>query len=272
MCGRAPRIGAVSFLNAVPLIDGLTDEEGLELSREVPSRLARMLADGQLDVALLPTIELQCLSPLPIMLPVGCIASHGETLTVRIFSRVPPPEIRRLHVDGDSRTSVALAAILWTECFGRWLELVPLDAAMNGEDEQPEALLLIGDKVVTHPPVGYGHSVDLGEAWRELTGRPFVFAVWAARWGLDRHPRELRMLADILASARARGVARAAEIARRAGPAHAWPVDLALRYLTQHMQYEFTDEHRKGMGAFFALAHRHHLIDRVLPLHHFALD
>ncbi len=270
--GRLLRVGAVSFLNAAPLVDGLADERRIELTSAVPSRLANMLADGLLDVALLPTIELQRLRPSPVVLPAGCIASDGETLTVRVFSRVPPEDIRRLHVDGDSRTSVVLAAVLWRECFGRSLELLPLETVLAGDEEPPEAMLLIGDKVVTDPPVGYDRTLDLGQAWHTLTGRPFVFALWAARQRLQRHPMELQALTSILAAARARGVARAAEIARRVSPAHGWPADLAVRYLTEHMQYEFTDEHRKGMEAFFSLAHRHRLVGRVVALRHMALD
>ena len=43
------------------------------------------------------------------------------------------------------------------------------------------AMLLIGDKVVTREPRGMGFQLDLGAAWKELTGLPFVFAVWMVR-------------------------------------------------------------------------------------------
>jgi chorismate dehydratase len=54
----------------------------------------------------------------------------------------------------------------------------------------PEAVLLIGDKVVDPTRAGYAYEVDLGGAWRQMTGLPFVFAVWAspepaARTGQD---------------------------------------------------------------------------------------
>jgi chorismate dehydratase len=92
-----------------------------------------------------------------------------------------------------------------------------------------EAVLLIGDKVVDPRRSGFAYEVDLGGAWRQHTGLPFVFAVWAARaagapgdWA-TAPDRQLGERFEILAEARDRGVARAAEIAREQGPPWAGP-------------------------------------------------
>src|SRR3954471_18906127 len=108
------RVGSVSFLNAKPLIYGLDGATDLELSLEVPSRLLEGLRRGELDVALLPVIDYQRMPGLCVV-PSGGIGCDGETLTVRVFSRRPVAEIRRLACDTDSHTSVALARVIFAE-------------------------------------------------------------------------------------------------------------------------------------------------------------
>ena len=103
------RLGVVSYLNAKPLIEGLDRDPELCLRFEVPSRLAPLLDANEVDVALVPIIEFFQPPRRWQIVSDACIACDGETLTVRVFSRVPAQSIRRLHVDLDSRTSVALA-------------------------------------------------------------------------------------------------------------------------------------------------------------------
>src|SRR6516225_9190153 len=97
------RIASVSYLNARPLIHGLDRNPAVQLSLAVPAQLIDLLRDGQADVALLPVIDYARLPGL-VIVPAGGIASDGQTLTVRIFSRVPISQIRSLACDPDSHT------------------------------------------------------------------------------------------------------------------------------------------------------------------------
>jgi chorismate dehydratase len=241
-------LGAVSFLNARPLLDGLDADDAVRLSCAVPAALPDMLARGAVDVAMLPVIDLLRGGRRLQVVSDGCIASESETLTVRVFSRMPPDRITHLHADPDSHTSVVLARVLWRELYHRQPEIVPWSPDVPLDDV--DAVLLIGDKVVTAAPRGFGFEVDLGGAWRHLTGLPFVFAVWAGR-----ADRDFSALAATLAAARDRGVARAAEIAEQEGPVHGWPVALARRYLCETLRYRLTADMRAGMERFFELAH-----------------
>jgi chorismate dehydratase len=173
----------------------------------------------------------------------ACIASDGETLTVRVFSQVPPDRVRTLWVDPDSHTSIALARVLWQELYGCKLDVRPLESGLTDLGGL-EAVLLIGDKVVDPRRGGFAHQVDLGSAWRKLTGLPFVFAVWATR---DTTVLEV---GDVLCRARNRGVARAAEIAECEGPAHGWPVELARRYLTRCLTFTLDARAMEGADLF----------------------
>ena len=253
-------IGSVSFLNAKPLIYGLDADPRVELGLEVPSKLLDGMRRGRYDVALLPVIDYQRMDGLR-LLTAGGIGCDGPTLTVRIFSKVPIERIRTLACDTDSHTSVALARIVLAESYGVCPEFVPLTASREGQAADGGlAMLLIGDKVVAQEPPRerMPHQLDLGGAWKALTGLPFLFAAWMARDGV-----ELGDLPDVLARARADGQAHVESIiAREAGP-RGWPADVARQYLTQYLKFEVGPDQVRAVEQFHRLAHRH----GALPLH-----
>lgn len=253
---RLLTLGVVSFLNARPLVDALIGRDDVAVLPGVPARLAARLAAGECDAALLPVVDYWKARDRLEPVSDACIASVGETLTVRVYSRVPPDKVTRLHADTDSHTSVILARLIWQELYGRPLEVAAYDADQaTAEPSEIEALLLIGDKVVSNRPHGFGFEVDLGAAWLHLTKLPFVFAAWYGPRGIDH-----RELATLLEQTRDRGVADAERIARESAPLHGWPEALAIRYLSQIMRYTLTPPMRQAMDRFFAFIDRHGLI------------
>jgi chorismate dehydratase len=128
------RLGVVSFLNAKPLIEGLDSDANLVLRHDVPARLPALLDRGEVDVALVPVVDLVKGGRRWQIVSDACIGCDGETLTVRVFSRVPPQQVRRLHVDGDSHTSVVLAAVVWQELFATPLDII----AFRGDETVEE--------------------------------------------------------------------------------------------------------------------------------------
>ena len=248
---RRWRLGVVSFLNAKPLIEGLDVDGSIELIQEVPALLPALLEQGLVDAALVPVIALFQHDRRWRIVSDACIGCDGETLTVRVFSRVEPGAVRRLHVDTDSHTSVALARIIWQGLYGCRLRIAPFLGHETVDD--CEAILLIGDKVVDKPGMArlaeYNIETDLGSAWQSLTSLPFVFAAWAAPHGVD-----VTGLARRLSHARDLGVESAATIAAEFGPASGWPVELAKHYLTTRLEYTLGPRQRLGMAKFLELA------------------
>jgi chorismate dehydratase len=232
-------VAAVSFLNARPLIDELDEEPGFHVISDVPSRLLETLLEDRASVALCPVIDFQ-LSPAELsIVPAGAIGSDGPTLTVRVFSRIPMDEVSRVHTDGDSHTSVALLTIVFDDLFGQMPEIRTLSSIdVNGSDSPPDTVLLIGDKVVRNRPDPelYPFELDLGAAWKEITGLPFVFACWMARADHD-----LGDLPDILRRCRDRNRHRTTEIAAAHAAASGWPQALAANYLGGILRYELGD-------------------------------
>lgn len=252
-------VAAVSFLNARPLISGLEDEPGVALRTDVPSRLLDLLTAGAADVALCPVIDFQTAPDELCIVPVGAIGSDGATHTVRVFSRAPIASVERIHTDGDSHTSVALLAVVLDALYGRRPELVTL----GPEPGDPDAVLLIGDKVV-HAENGadtarYPYQLDLGEAWRELTGLPFVFAAWLARADAD-----LGRLPEVLTRCRERNRRRTREIV--AAHANGWPVELATRYLERILRYEIGHRELESIELFWGQCRALGIIDDLRPM------
>jgi chorismate dehydratase len=275
-------LGAVSFLNTQPLVHGLDATAGVSVHYDVPSQLGGPLRRGETDAALVPVVELA--RPGTPIEPISdaCIACDGETLTVRVFSRVPPQELRTLYVDTDSRTSIILAQLIWARWFKQPIQVRPLGGGLtrnvaagpltkNVAADVPvgrlhdttnvldnaQAVLLIGDKVVASAPADFDHQIDLGTAWKQWTGWPFVFAVWATRAGDARDD-----MATLLSTARDAGVRNATEIAAAQAPARGWPIDVAIAYLTRYMKYKLTNPMRQAMQFFLETAQQEGLLPR----------
>jgi len=216
-----------------------------------------MLKTGGVDAALVPVIDLARAKGEWEQVSDAGIGCNGETLTVRVFSRVGPRQMTTLHVDGDSHTSVALAQLIWLHWYRRPIRPAPLADATSLEN--CESVLLIGDKVVTTPTEDFEHTIDLGEAWKAWTGLPFVFAVWAAPAGRSTNAD----LARLLNATRDHGLTCVSGIAARHAPSRGWPIALATRYLMNCMTYTITPAARQGMARFVALASAEGLISRV---------
>jgi chorismate dehydratase len=255
-------IGAVRYLNARPLIDGLEARGDLRVLEEVPSRLASALCGGDTDIALCPVIDYQRAPRELVVVPVGCIASRGATLTVRVFSRLPFEEVETVWVDTDSHSSIALLQVVFQSRFGRVPSLQPLpkETPVGG---LADTCLLIGDKVVVREPERhvYPFQMDLGKEWRDQTGLPFVFAVWMARSGAT-----LGSVPATLDEQRRRNCRRLSEIVDAHAQERGWPPAIALDYLGSLLEYEVTATHLDAMRLFWRRCLELGVIERLRPL------
>ena len=256
------RIGSVPYLNAKPQVEWFHSADcdiDAALTYAVPSRLAQMLRSDELDVANVSIFEaLQ--NPGLVIIPGISISAYGAVKSVRLFSRVPLPEIQTVALDTSSLTSNALLQILLKEQFGlspRYVHHAPdLDAMLS----QYDAGLIIGDlKLFDLLP---GTTVyDLGRGWFDLTGLPFVYACWLARE--DRASDEM---ARALTTAKHWGLSRLDELAVKWAERLALPLDRCQDYLIHVMNYDLTPEQLDGLRAYQRKCYEHGLIDAVHPL------
>ena len=185
------RVGAVNYLNAKPLTEDLERfAPGVDLTLDLPSRLADRMAAGELDIGLIPVVEFFRAGDYT-YLPDLAIATRGAVLSVTLFSRVPWGEIRTVALDEGSRSSAALAQILLRKRHGvrPQVETLPID--VPADDISTDAVLLIGDRAMRACLPGFDYAYDLGEEWTAWTGLPMVFALWAVRPGVELSPEAL---------------------------------------------------------------------------------
>ena len=232
----------MSYLNTKPLLYGIRHHSvinDIELVEDYPARIAQLLIHDKVDIGLIPVAATL---RLPEWHLVGdtCIGCDGAVASVCLFSEVPVENVETVLLDYQSRTSVNLARILLKEHWKKEVELV--DA--SGEDYRSHirgttAGVVIGDRALEqrlHSPYIY----DLGEAWKEHTGLPFVFAAWIAKKQL---PQDFQ---QYFTEANKEGLAHIGEVIT----ANPFPAFDLWEYYTKCIHYQLNDEMRKGMLLF----------------------
>ena len=247
--GHRIRVGAVNYLNTKPLVEGLTDlAPAIDLTFDLPSRLADRMAAGELDVGLIPVVELFRAGTYSVV-PDVSIASRGPVLSVTLFSRVPWGEIRSVALDEGSRTSAALAQILLRKRYGVHPQVEQLPIDTPADDLHADAVLLIGDRAMRACLPGFPFAYDLGQEWADWTGLPFVYAVWAVRGGVDLRGAEAAFL-----KAKHLGLSRAGLIAAREAPALGLDPGYCRRYLSHIIHYDLGPRELAGLTRYHEYA------------------
>lgn len=180
------RVGAVSYLNTKPLIYGFEQgsmKDEIELIIDYPSRIASMLLNDEIDVGLVPVAVLPRLERYTVITNY-CIGCNGPVASVCLFSEVPVDEIKVVLLDYQSRTSVALIQLLIQEYWKINPVLINTTKDFGKQITGTTAGLVIGDRAFEQRKIS-PYIYDLGLAWKQFTGMPFVFATWTGNKQLD---------------------------------------------------------------------------------------
>jgi chorismate dehydratase len=256
------RVGIVNYLNSKPLAWGFLKGHHADLfapSYHPPAMVARLLGQGSLDVGLIPSIEVQRIPNLRVM-PDMCIAARHEVRSVILVSRGPVEEIRRVALDQNSRTSATLVRLLLRERYGLEPEYVherPDPERMLGE---ADAALIIGDPALRVDRERY-RIIDLAAEWNELTGLPFVFAVWAVRPEVD-----IPDLPFYFKSSLRYGLSSLDTVVREAAAELNLDSSEVRTYLTENLSFFLREEEIEGLEEFYRRAHSHGLILEPRPI------
>ncbi len=173
------KIGIVNYLNTKPLLYGIahsTVREEIELVPDYPSNIATMLLENRIDAGLVPVAIIPRLKEAHIITDY-CIGCDGPVASVCLLSNVPMNQIKKVLIDYQSRTSANLVKILIRKYWKIDVELADTKADYRDQIKDDTAGLVIGDRCLEYrSQVPYAY--DLGEAWKDFTGLPFVFAAW----------------------------------------------------------------------------------------------
>jgi chorismate dehydratase len=269
------RVSIVEFLNTAPLVWGFTDgplKGCYDLSFTVPSLCAEALRSGEVDVAIIPAIEYQRMEGM-VLLPEMAVAAKGEVRSILILAKKPIDLARRIALDTNSRSSVALTRLL---CRGFWhiapefIDAPPDPAAMLAV---ADAALLIGDPALRVrlkldalagkqtdgngccggdpneqpvPGIDTLFVYDVAQQWREMTRKPCVLAVWAGR----REAITPQVVADFLAS-KQYGLSHIGQIAEGAALKLDLPPRQLESYLRENIDFALDAENLAGLELFY---------------------
>ena len=229
------RVACVGYTNAWPLTRHL-DPARYEVIPCIPSVAARLLREGEADVGLIPVAALFGEGDYRVVpgLAIGC---DGDVTSVLLVGETPLSEWESVALDGESRTSVVLAQILLRGPLGRPdLPVRHVDAGTGAFHAAGKTgAVVIGD-AARNLPDRLVTRIDLGRVWKDWTGLPFVFAVWAGRPDMSQ---------ELIAGLRDAALAGLAE--RASAPAS------DRTYLTEHIRYDLDDRALMGLRRFAAL-------------------
>lgn len=237
------KIAAVSYLNTVPFIYGINHADMLraDVLLAPPAQCAKNFIDGNADIALVPAGALDLIPDAEIITNF-CLGAEKSVRTVTVMSNVPIADISKIWLDCHSMTSVRLTKILADELWNikpEWADLTDYSVVDNPAPN--DGFLLIGDKVFSHEGQ-FRYTYDLADCWRELTGKPFVFAVWIARKGCIA-PETI----DALENSLELGVERIWEAIVEYGHSDK---DYAYTYLTENIDFLFDYDKRQALDLY----------------------
>ncbi len=236
------RIGSVRYLNAVPLNRGLEGEARLG----TPAQLAEWLRNGEVDAALVSVAEVLRNGQYDLLDGIA-LASHGPVLSVFLAHRPPLEKLTEVHLDPASITGTTLLHILLAER-GLRPKTRPLTSYESVGDL--DAVLLIGDVALDFIWEPHPHQIwDLGQAWYELTGLPFVFAAWALRRGMNQ-----ARMCERLRRAHNRGMAELDQIIAERTE---YDVAFRSRYYRMCMKFGLGAAEKNGVARFGEYMVRH---------------
>jgi len=233
------KISAVNYLNSKPFIYGLLNSEiknEIDLQLDIPSVCADKLEGNKVDIGLVPVAILPELEEHHIISDY-CIGSDGEVSSVLLLSDVPLDEIKSIHLDYQSRTSVLLAQVLAEKFWKIKPQWVDAEEGYEAKIRGTVAGVVIGDRTFSLKNK-FSYVYDLSAEWKKFTQMPFVFACWVSNKNL---PQDfIQRLNDALSF----GLSKREKVADNYKNEHQISFDVK-DYLENKISFVF-DESKKG--------------------------
>lgn len=211
-----------------------------ELTMDYPAVIARQLIEGSVDVALVPVAVIPKMQESHIISDF-CIGAEGPVASVCLFSDVPLKEVKRIYLDYQSRTSVALLKLLVRDYWRLDVELMETSGDYQQLIQGTDAGLVIGDRALEQRKVS-PYIYDLAEAWMRFTSLPFVFAAW-----VSNKPLPIEFIQEFN-NANSIGIHNIPAVVAE----NPYPVFDLTAYYTKHISYPLTPAKRQGMQKFLS--------------------
>ena len=270
------RLGQISYANDLPVYWGFREARlpwFLEITEAPPSALNKMLATGMIDISPVSSISYAHHFKEWLIVPEFSIASRGRVMSVLLLSRVPLEQLtgRRIMVSEESETSMELLRLCLrrSHVFPR-IEQRKISPAML-DDESICGILAIGDTALQWDnEIRTLHKTDLGLSWKQWTGKPFVFAVWAVRRQFaEQEPELVSKTISALAKSRNEGLASLSVISEQVHRQLGINKDVMETYF-RGLSYGLNKENEQGLRLFFRLSWERGYLREPVSLEYFA--
>lgn len=179
------KIGMISYLNTLPIYYGI--EKGLVriprnvvLVKGVPTVLNKLLIKEEIDLSVISSFEYARNYKKLLIIPGFSIAAKEKVMSVLFLSKVKIEELsnKKVMLTNASLTSKKLL-LLYFKLKGIKPLIEEFEYSRGLPESDHDGILLIGDDALRYlHNNGYTYSYDLAELWHQLTGLPFVFALW----------------------------------------------------------------------------------------------
>jgi chorismate dehydratase len=240
------KVAAVSYLNTKPFLFGIKNSpviNEIQLSEQHPSLIAKQVLNYEIDLGLVPVSIIPQLKESHIVSDFG-ISCNGEVSSVVICSQMPLEDSEKLFMDYQSRTSVALAQLLLKNFWKADIQIVQASPGYEKQIMGKYAGLFIGDRALKLKE-RYDYCYDLGDAWKQFTGMPFVFACWVANKNLGED------FINSFNTALKFGITHINEVVEEQQPL--FPGINVREYLSEKIQFVLDEEKKHALNYFLQL-------------------
>lgn len=271
------RLGRIAYLNVLPIyhaLESLFGENGFHLRQGTPAELNAAMQRGEVDLGSISAMEYGRHYQNYLLLPDLSISSRGPVGSVLLFSRAPFGELdgRTIRVSAASASGAALVKVLMARLFKVKPEYQSGPLA-RGPMAEADAVMAIGDEALCMKQAqAMPFELDLGEAWQELTGLPFVFGVWAVRRAFaEAQPEATGSLHRLLLRSKSWGLSALPELSRLAAASSGMTPEQVLAYFHQ-LDYALEPEHEEGLRTFFHYLHEQGEMEEEPRLEYFSSE
>ncbi len=270
------KMGKISYINASPVFYGLDNgllPDWLEMVSRPPSVLNHMVINGDIVISPISTAFYAMHHEDLLVLPDFSISCHGSVMSVLLMTRYPVEQLdkKKVFLTEESATAASFVKMFFSKMNINPLFETRSMGSIVDIDDSVDAALIIGDAALTQPWESiFEYRLDIGDLWFQLTGLPFVFAVWVVRRSFALEESEIvKKIIMLLHASRKAGLGAMDKIIE----AGAFKLDLTLPLIKKyynHLYCDFDLKKLKALEMFFDFLYEEEILEKKVKVELFS--
>ncbi len=266
------RVGRISYINVAPVYYGLDRNikpDWLELITAPPAELNKKLEEGSIDISPVSSAAYAKNYKDWLIMPDFSISSDGAVLSVLLVSHSPIDKLdgKKIILSEESASAASLVRYFLSSMGSEPQFISSRVCNPSDTDNTVAAALVIGDAALTEDWSGsFEYVYDLGALWKEKTGLPFVFAIWAVRKDfVEKKPGRLSEILTLFVESKNQGKVNYPSIIKAASQKTGLTVDLCEKYF-EYLDCDLGERNIKGLETFFDGLYKYNIISDRVPV------